>query len=266
MKTLILFFKGLIIGLGKIIPGVSGSLLAISLGVYEEAISKIEKIWKTKKDSFLFLFPLGIGILLSILFASNIMLHFLNKYYVFTVMVFIGLIVGTVPSIIKKQTIFNKDFLIIGGIVFFLFLLDTHLKLPDFTPNNTLISNIYILFLGFLDAVTTVIPGISGTATYMMLGSYNFVLALFSKPFEMPFYCFLFGLGLIIGIFVMIKIVNYCFKKKEHITWMCIIGFLLSSILSLALKIIDSINQENLFPLLLLFIISYNIVGMLSKE
>lgn len=266
MKSLILFLKGLVIGLGKIIPGVSGSLLAISLGVYEEALNKIESIWKTKKESLFFLFPLGVGILLSVLFASNIMLYFLNSYYVFTVMVFIGLIVGTVPGIIKKQKITNKDFLIIGGIVFLFFLLDTNLKLPEFVPCKSFFCYIYIIFLGFLDALTTVLPGISGTATYMMLGSYNFVLTLFSSPLEMPFYCILFAIGLILGIFIMIKVVNYCFKKHEHTTWIAIIGFLFSSILSLVLKIIDLVNQENLFPLILLFVISYCLIGMMASD
>ncbi len=266
MNTLILFLKGLIIGIGKIIPGVSGSLLAISLGVYEEAISKIETLWKTKKASFCFLFPLAIGIIVAILFGSNIMLYFLNHYYLFTVMVFIGLIVGTVPNIVKKETIHFKDYIIIGGIILIFFYLETHLHLPQFEPNSSIFSSLYIVLLGFIDALTTVLPGISGTATYMMLGSYNFILELFANPFQMPFYCVLFGIGLLVGIAIMIKVVNYCFKKKKHLTWMCIIGFLFSSILSLFLKIIDGINRTNLFPLILLFIISYTIINMVSED
>ena len=49
MKTLILFFKGLIIGIGKVIPGVSGSLLAISLGVYEEILFRMQNFLKSFK-------------------------------------------------------------------------------------------------------------------------------------------------------------------------------------------------------------------------
>ena len=266
MKTLILFLKGLIIGLGKIIPGVSGSLLAISLGVYEDAIKKIENIWKAKKEAIWFLLPLGIGIMISILFASNIMLYFLEFYYVYTIIVFIGLIVGTVPGILKKQNMKSHDFLWIGIIVFIFFYLDTHLRLPEFTPQNSFFSFLYIAFLGFIDAVTTVLPGISGTATYMMLGSYNFILNLFANPFSNIFYCFLFGMGLVIGIFLMIKVVNYFFSKKEHFKWVCIIGFLFSSILSLALKVIDYMTSANLFSLILLFIMSYFLISMMTDE
>jgi len=266
MKTLILFLKGLVIGMGKVIPGVSGSLLAISMGIYEEAIKKIENIWESKKESILFLGPLGIGILISVLLGSGILLHFLETYYVFTVTVFIGLIVGTVPQIVKKEKITTKDWISIAGIVLMFYILEKYLKLPTFTPDGSFISNSYIIILGFIDAATMVLPGISGTATYMMLGSYEYILNLFSNPFANMFATCLFGFGLIIGVFIMIKVVNYCFKKHKHLTWICVIGFLFSSILSLILKIIDLINQANLFSIILLFIISYSIINMFSSE
>lgn len=266
MKTLILFLKGLVIGLGKVIPGVSGSLLAISMGIYEEAIQKIEQIWKEKKESFRFLFPIGIGILLSVLIGSRILLHFLETYYIQTVAAFIGLIVGTVPNIMKKEKIKKKEWFVIIGIVFLLFQLEKRIQLPIFIPDQTIFSKIYIIFLGFVDAVTMILPGISGTATYMMLGSYEYILTLFSNPFINILETLLFGLGLLIGVGLMIKVVNQCFSKKEHATWICIIGFLFSSILSLILKIIDDINKTNIFPIMLLFFISYNIINMISTE
>jgi len=266
VHTLLLFFKGCIIGLGKIIPGVSGSLLAISLGIYEEALQKINSLWKTKKESCKFLLPLGIGIALAVLLGSKVMLYFLNTYYVYTMMVFIGLIVGTVPNIIKKESFSNKDYLFITSIVLGVFYLNSHLKFPEFIPHDSLFSFLFILFLGFVDAFTMILPGISGTATYMMIGSYNFVLELFASPFNNLFYCILFGIGLIIGVFIMIKVVNYCFRNHRHTTWMCIIGFLISSILSLAIKVIDFINSVNLFPLILLFIIGYSVINFFGES
>ena len=265
MQTLILFFKGLIIGIGKIIPGVSGSLLAISLGVYEQAIEKIESIWHTKKESILYLFPLGIGILLSLFLGSKIILHFLEKYYTFTVLFFIGLIVGTIPSVVKKQSLKKTDWLIISSIVLFIFYLETTLQLQTYIPENTIFDYLYIIFLGFLDALTTIVPGISGTATFMMLGSYEFILKLFGNPFSNILYCILFGIGLISGVLIMIKVINYCFKKYPSQTWTIILGFLFSSILSLSLKIIDSIKQTNLLPLIILFIIGFKLTSLFDE-
>ncbi len=266
MNSLILFLKGLFIGIGKIIPGVSGSLLAISLGVYEEALEKISHFFHHKKESFVFLTPLGIGILIAILFASKLMLHFLNTYYVYTIFVFLGLIVGTIPPLVQKEKMSYLDGLFIFFIVLGMFFFENQCSIVEFTPTHSVFSFLFIFFLGMIDAFTTVLPGISGTATFMMLGSYSFVLELFSNPFSHLFYCFLFGMGLLLGIILMTHVVTYCFKYYRHQTWVGILGFLFSSILSLLLKVIDLVNHTNLFSLLLLFFIGYSFIRMFTSE
>ena len=59
--------KGFIIGIGKIIPGVSGSVLAITLGVYDKSVEYINNFKSNKKESLKYLLPLGIGIIISII-------------------------------------------------------------------------------------------------------------------------------------------------------------------------------------------------------
>ena len=86
------FVKGFIIGIGKIIPGVSGAMLAISLGVYDKAIYYICNFKNDIKNSFKYLFPLGVGIIISIVLFSKVISLCLNKYYVITMLFFIGLI------------------------------------------------------------------------------------------------------------------------------------------------------------------------------
>ena len=142
----------------------------------------------------------------------------------------------------------------------------TKLELPEFIPNSSIFSYFYIVFLGFVDAVTMVMPGISGTATYMMLGSYTFILNLFANPFSQIGFCLLFAMGLIFGIFLMIKFVNFCFQKYKNMTWNVILSFLLSSIFFLLLKIIDLIDSTNIFSLFLLFIIGFFLISLTNKE
>jgi len=50
----VLILKGFLIGIGKIIPGVSGSLLAISLGVYDKAINSLVNLFNNFKENFIF--------------------------------------------------------------------------------------------------------------------------------------------------------------------------------------------------------------------
>ena len=96
------FIKGFVIGIGKIVPGVSGAMLAISLGVYDKAIYYICNFKNDIKNSFKYLFPLGVGIIISIVLFSKVISLCLNKYYVITMLFFIGLIIGGIPDILNK--------------------------------------------------------------------------------------------------------------------------------------------------------------------
>ena len=101
-EKLILILKGIIIGAGKIIPGVSGGMLAITLNVYDRAIKSISNFFKNVKENFTFLFTLGIGILLSILSVSKLIEYTLDNYYLPTMLLFIGMIIGGIPSIVNE--------------------------------------------------------------------------------------------------------------------------------------------------------------------
>ena len=113
MQNLILFFKGIIVGIGKIIPGVSGSMLATLLHIYEDSIYAINHIKEDVRKSIFYLFPIGCGVFLAVLFFSNIVLFFLNHFYVFTMFFFLGLILGTVPHF-RKTLVFesHRDILV----------------------------------------------------------------------------------------------------------------------------------------------------------
>ena len=107
-----LFLKGIIIGIGKIIPGVSGSMLAISMGIYQRMIDSINNFFKDIKKNSMFLLKIGIGVLISIVFFSNIILKCLNNYYIITIFFFIGLIIGSFEDInnemLEEEKLINE--------------------------------------------------------------------------------------------------------------------------------------------------------------
>ena len=96
-----LLFKGIIIGIGKIIPGVSGSMLAVSMGLYENLIYSVNNFFDNPKKNFFFLTKLAIGVLIGIVLFSNIIKYFLEEYYIYTMTLFIGLILGGIITIKK---------------------------------------------------------------------------------------------------------------------------------------------------------------------
>lgn len=248
MKYIILIIKGMIIGFGKIIPGVSGSLLAMSLGVYETAIYKIRYFFKNLKENTFYFSFLGIGILISIIFGSKMILYFLNHYYALTMFLFIGLILGIVPNIDKKVN--KKDFIYyivtIITMMFILLILNIKNKHTFFYENN-FISNIQVLWIGFLEAFTMITPGISGTALFMILGYYDFIMALFSNLFlflfQKPIMIFIFFVSLFISIFLVSSMMNFLLSKYEKITYAMILGFGYSSIILLVREILPKIQS-----------------------
>ena len=224
-----LFLKGIIIGLGKIIPGVSGSVLAITFGVYEKAIKIISNLKKELIKNIPFLFKLSSGIIVGIILGSRVIYFFLNNYYYFTLTFIIGLISSSIFSIAKKITNIKKtDYIYIMMTILFVLLINSGGKIE--IPLN--ITTPFIV--GFIDAFTMIIPGISGTAVLMVLGLYEFFLNLLSN---VSLELFIFLIGLIIGIMLTSKIVYYGFKNYYKESYLIIIGFIISSILIL-LKIL----------------------------
>ena len=226
--------------MGKIIPGVSGSMLAISLGIYQELIESINNIFKFSKLNIKFLIKVFIGILISIIFFSGIISQLLNKKYFITMLFFVGLIIGGLSDIKKNIDITNNKITIICFLIVTLFGVISINN--EFTTNNYLLSFIYFVFIGIVDAITTIVPGISGTATLMMLGGYTPIINSFSTILNanhlnqnslilIPFF-----IGFGIGILFTAKLIQYLFKKHKSSTYSCILGFSFATILLMILK------------------------------
>ncbi len=242
-EPLLLALKGTLIGLGKVIPGVSGSLIAVSLGIYERAINAISHFFQNIKENIAFLGTLSIGILLSIVFGSKIIIYLLEFCYVPTMLLFIGFIVGAIPRFFVKYKC-DKNFLLVFFLSFF-FLIGVQLftSHSTFVPQDTIGSYAIILGIGFLDAATMIIPGVSGTAIFMILGCYEFVLNLFASLSDFNIRIsdiinfIFFGIGLVIGIYLVSKLMGFLLRKYPRLIYACITGFAISSIFLLLQKV-----------------------------
>lgn len=260
-----LIMKGMIIGIGKIIPGVSGSLLAISLGVYEKAIDSLININKDSKN-IVFLGKIGIGILISIIFFSKIILYFLNNYYLYTMIFFIGLMMGNIPSSIKIVKQAKKKDIIYLLLSLLLVYIIYKFKSPIvYSPNISFNNFIIIFMLGVTDAITMIVPGISGTALFMMLNCYHFIMDLFSNLFSKIYFTVTFGIGVIIGILITGYIMNKLLTKHKEKVHLVILGFTISSLIVLLIPIIKMINPFNVIPLAILLILGFIISKKLEN-
>lgn len=258
-KHIIYFLKGMIVGLGKIIPGVSGALLAISLNIYDKGIDAITNFFAKKKENALFLFSAGSGILLSIVLFSNVLSFLLTNFYFLTMMLFLGLILGGIIPFIKKNHQKRLSF-----ITFLSFFLIIFLEAISIENNLTNTSFIPYLISGIIDAFATVTPGVSGTSLLLMYGTYQNIIAAigtFSFPILIPY-----GIGMFLGIILFSILINYLYKKHPFVINNIICG--LSSATSIILFTTTILKFQNILELFLgLFLLVVGIyLGNLLKE
>lgn len=241
-----LFIKGLIVGLGKIIPGVSGSLLAISLNVYDRAILAITNFFDDVIENTKFLFTLSLGIIVSIIIFSKIILYFITNYYVITMLFFIGLILGGL-LIFKSNYTSNKKNLIILLISFLIIII-----LSSFSHSNKYVieGNImdYLVFFssGIIDALATVVPGISGTALLMNIGVYEIIISTISNITDINLIItnikvlIPFGLGMVLGFILLSILISYLLKKYYSEMMAFILGVSIGSMTLLVISVFKS--------------------------
>ena len=246
MSNVILIIKGLIIGFAKVMPGVSGAILAISMGVYDKGINAITCFFDNVKENIKFLFFVGIGIIIAIILGSNIVYFLLNNYYVITMLFFMGLIFGSTPKIINKVDKTIKGY-IISLVTFIIITLLTTMNINNNNINNSIF--IYLIS-GLIDAFGMVVPGISSTALLMVIGTYNNIIHSLSNigniinslNILIPY-----GIGIFIGIIITGIVINYLFNKYNKLTFSFILGVIFSTLITLLLKIFSyHINIKDL--------------------
>ena len=221
-----LILKGFIIGIGKIMPGVSGAMLAITLNEYDNIINNIAEIRIDTFNKMKYLSKIGLGIILAIITMSNIIVKLLNKCYIATMLLFIAIITSKIPKMIKKTKINIKDIkisiicLIIIEIIISIVLTKNHQQVND---KNTIIKIIEVIGIGGIDAVSSIIPGISGTAILMHFGYYDKIINTFATISNVTvlksnlLILIPFVIGFTITTILMSKLLNELIKNKTNL-------------------------------------------------
>lgn len=246
---------GIIIGIGFIVPGVSGGVIATILGIYEILIYKINHLFEDFKNNILYIIPIILGILISVFSLSKVILYLINNKLEFISYVFIGLILGCVPYLIKEIYIKEKK-----GISFIPFLLSLlfGIILYFIKVNYSVDSNINstkMIISGIIYAIGKIVPGISGAALLILLGVYNYLLNIIANPFLINIKLIIpFIISFLISAIIILKIMEYLLNKHYRVTYSIIIGFIVSSILFIYPNTISIIN---IIISILSFFISY---------
>lgn len=227
-------FKGICIGSGAILPGISSGVFCVIFGIYEKLLNSVLDFFKSPKENFKFLFPLILGAIIGVLIFSNFINYFLYAFPIQTKSLFIGLICASIPSLIKdvnnKQK-FKPHYIIYTLLAFGIGLFSVVLEKNYNIVNSNNISIFYLIISGFLMSVGVVVPGVSNTIILMLLGVYPIYLSSVSSvylPILIPL-----GIGLVFGGLVFMKATRFLLNRFYAQTFYSIIGFTLGSILVL---------------------------------
>lgn len=253
MKNIIKMIKGMIVGFIIIIPGVSGSMIAAALNIYEDLISALSNITKKPVKSVLSVWQYIIGIIIGVGLGVVFVATIYTKFPIQLTALFIGLIIGGIPKLIKEN---KKDFnrwYHMFTIVITILLVGSLLFVPTSRNNvNTNGKTLVYLATGLLLAGPIIIPGISGAMVLSMIGLYNQTMTTISN-FLKNLVTFQFqnllngigpiifiGIGAALGLVIFAKIIKYILEKYPVIFNAVILGVLLVAPLS----IIVSLNKE----------------------
>lgn len=162
IKIIILdLVKGIAIGAGAILPGISSGVLCVIFGIYDKLLDSILNFFKNIKENVKFLLPLALGGVIGIILFGNILNYAFYKFPIITKTIFIVLILRTIPQLIKdvgkKEKIKIKDliyFVIAFGIGIATVILENTLQIEDI--ENA--SYIYLIICGILMSVGVVVP------------------------------------------------------------------------------------------------------------
>lgn len=244
-NSLEVMYKGFLIGSTMLVPGVSGGSMAIILGIYERLLSAISSLTRNVKENLLFLGLFVVSAGMGMLFLARPILSLLESYPKPMQCLFIGAVAGGIPVIWKQGKIeritwktglcFVTGFLSVIGIS----LIPAEIFQTGFAAKTTevgvqstgLFSYLLLIVAGILSSTALVLPGISVSYFLLVLGLYQELMRAISEmdmEFLLPM-----GSGILIGVLLTTKALEYVLKRYPQVAYMVILGFVVGSVLEI---------------------------------
>lgn len=224
---LLRFVKGMFIGSGFILPGVSGGALAAIFGIYERIIAFLAHITRNFKENVLFFIPVGLGGVTGVFLLSFAVSFLLGAYETIILWFFVGCIIGTVPALWKEAGKKGRStreivILIVSFVLGFLFLwkgsgLFSHVDQNFFTW----------MIAGGLIGLGMIVPGLSPSNFLVYMGMYK---AMSDGIKELNFGVIIpIGIGGIVTVLGLSKVMDYIFSKAYPQLFHFILGVVFAS-------------------------------------
>lgn len=243
---IIQFIRGFCMALADSVPGVSGGTVAFLLGFYDRFIDSIDDLisgnMEKKKAAFFFLMKLGIGWVTGMVLAMLVLASVFESHIYAISSLFIGFIIFAIPIVIKeeKDTLSAKKqaipFSILGVIIVCAVTYfnpvggGEGVNLEHLTPGL----GIFVFLVGMIAISAMVLPGISGSTLLLITGLYLPIVTAIKNILHLNFAAFpavfIFGCGVLVGAFSVVKIIRKALEDFRAQTIYLIIGLMVGSI------------------------------------
>lgn len=227
-------YRGLLMGISDLIPGVSGGTIALILGIYDRLLSAISGFFSREwKKQLLFLIPLGVGIGTALLLFSRLIDYLLTYHIVPTQFFFIGLVLGVLPFLSREAGMarnFGPLHYVLLAAVGISLAATAFLSPAESEPIRELNATNApgLFFAGWLGSMAMLLPGISGSFVLLLLGAYSTAIAALSD-LNLPIIAVI-GAGVGVGFIISSKVIHYLLSRIPTVMYAIIIGLIAGSV------------------------------------
>lgn len=226
-RILFRVIQGALIGLGAVLPGISGGVLCVVFGIYKPIMELLSHPLRNFKNHVPKLLPVILGLGIGFLGIANLLSFFLEKYPAPSVCLFVGLIVGMMPSLFREAGEQGRSkgsavSLFVAMAVVFALLIGLQFSDIEIVPNFA-----WYLFCGFCLALSVIAPGMSFSTLLMPLGLYTpFVdgIGHLDMSVLIPG-----GIGALVTVILLAKAVNALFERFYSLAFHAIIGIVIAA-------------------------------------
>ena len=229
LRFLLRMIQGMLIGVGAVLPGISGGVLCVVFGIYQPLMELLSNPRRRLRSHLPRLLPALLGVVIGFLGVAKILAYFLERYPEPSVCLFVGLIAGMLPSLFREAgeqgrprgcwvamaAAFAVILALLGGL--------TVLSV-EITPNYG-----WYFFCGVCMALSIIVPGMSFSTLLMPLGLYTpLVDGLGSLN---PSVLLFAGIGAVVTTICLARAVNALFRRFYAYAFHAIIGVVLAATL-----------------------------------
>jgi len=241
----VLALKGMVYGLTHLVPGIGGALILIVMGIYEQFVDAVGNLFVERnrwREHLGFLIPLGVGMAISMLVFSKVVTALADRYPVALAFFFMGLLIGTVPTVLrmlgKRKATPGRLLAFVAGLAVVMGVRAIRRGLGEgaMASLDGARSAAYFAVTSFVAGGASVTPGLDGSYVWMLFGAYNRVIAAIGNLLDgvidwgilVPA-----GLGAVLGMLAFSKAIDTAIKRAPGAAYSAVLGLVVGALIGL---------------------------------